>query len=86
MTGADIFSSECLRFWVIQQEEPCWLGEVVLEGVRTAGGRAPATRIRQDVPGSAVVSGFTPAAAQSLSLLPSPLRQRPRAVSILLPP
>ena len=49
MTSADIPNCECLRYWVIPQEEPCWLGEVVLRRVPAAGGGAVAILTRQGV-------------------------------------
>ena len=54
--------NECLRFWVIQQEEPCWLGEVVLEGVRVAGDGAPFARIGLVMACTAAIESFTQAA------------------------
>ena len=73
--------NECLRFWVIQQEEPCWLGEVVLMGVRVAGDGAPVTRTGQVMPCAAAVKAFTQVVAQSFSPPHSSPRKRQGPVS-----
>lgn len=74
MTSADILNCECLLFWVIPQEEPCWLGEVVLQVVHGAGGEVPAAPTGQGALPGTVVSSITPVPLQSFSPARSPLR------------
>jgi hypothetical protein len=67
MASADIFDCACLRFWVIPQEEPCWLGEVVLQVVPGVGGGVPVALTGPGAPPGTIISSITPFPLQSFS-------------------
>jgi hypothetical protein len=72
MTSADMLNCKCLRYWVIPQEEPCWLGEVVLGRVPAAGGGVAATLAGQAAACGTAVWVTPRAGLQSFSLAYSP--------------